>query len=485
MPVMFWIIVSVMALAASGLVAAPLLRARTAGPARGAHELEVYRHQLNELTGEEAQGLISGEEAAAARLEIQRRMLRAADAAAPEPDDSAPGTSAPENRKPLLAKAMAVALALLTPAAGVGVYLLLGSPDLAPNRGETKVTGADEEHMDMRALTTKLSERLAKAPGDIQGWMLLGRSYVTLGDYPRAVEAYRKAVALAGDRPAPMVLAEYAEVLVQADDGRVGGEAAGVFRHVLQILPTEPRSKFYLGLVKAQAGDLNGALQDWVALLKEAEPGAPWAGAVREQAQEAANMLKIDLASLLPAETGGANEGEASSPAQPRSGPDSADMAAAAAMPEQDRKQMIESMVARLAARQENEDKGNVDGWLKLARAYSVLDRKGEALAALGHAVEADPARADALSAYGEALQAAGEADPISPRFAQTMERILQVAPDHNQALWFLGAYARQNGDAGKAREYWKQLQARLPGESAEYQSVGRALAGLDKGGGD
>jgi cytochrome c-type biogenesis protein CcmH len=485
MPVMFWIIVSVMALAAAGLVAAPLLRSRAPTASRGALELEVYHHQLKELAGEEAQGLISGEEAVAARLEIERRMLRAAEAAASEPVESSGEPVATGTRRSASAKTMAVAvaLALLTPAVGLGVYMLLGSPDLAPNRGETKVTGADEEHMDMRVLTAKLAERLAKAPEDLQGWMLLGRSYVTLGDYPRAVEAYRKAVALTGDRPAPMVLAEYAEVLVQADGGQVSGEAAGLFRQVLQILPTEPRSKFYLGLVKAQAGDLNGALQDWVALLKEAEPGAPWAGAVREQAQEAANMLKVDLASLLPAGTQNPSGREASSSALPRPGPAAADIAAAAAMPEQDRKQMIEGMVERLAERQENEDRDNVDGWLRLARAYSVLDRKGDALAALGQAVEADPARADALSAYAEALQAAGEADPVSPRFALTMERILLAAPEHNQALWFLGAYARQTGDTGKARDYWRKLQARLPVDSEEYHSVGAALEGLDKAG--
>ncbi|MSP43853.1 MAG: c-type cytochrome biogenesis protein CcmI, partial [Alphaproteobacteria bacterium] len=283
MSVIFWIIAAVMALGASALLAAPLLRERRGDAPRGAHALEVYRLQLAELAGEEERGVISSVEASGARLEIQRRMLRADNEAgqASKPDASDILGSQQTGR---FRKWAAAGVAILAPMLAFAVYLAVGSPDLSPNRDAGQVAGADTEHMDMLALTEKLAARLETHPEDIQGWMLLGRSYVTLENFPKALNAYAKAVALAGDRPAPMVLAEYGETLVQANNGVVGEDARVQFHKVLQIIPFEPRSLFYLGLAKAQTGDAKGALDDWVALLKQAEPGAPWAGAVREQA---------------------------------------------------------------------------------------------------------------------------------------------------------------------------------------------------------
>lgn len=479
MTVIFWIIAAAMALGAAALLALPLLRAQKGIAPGAAHALEVYRLQLSELEGELSRGVISPDEAAGARLEIERRMLRAhADAGqAHHPDAPGPVQPALTGR---FKKWSAAGVALSAPLLAFAIYMAVGSPDLSPGRNAGQVAGADPEHMDMRALTEKLSARLAANPGDIQGWMLLGRSYVTLEDFPKALGAYAKAVALAGERPAPMVLAEYGETLVQANNGLVGEDAQAQFRKVLKIIPNEPRAQFYLGLAKAQAGNAKGALEDWVALLKQAEPGAQWAGAVREQAQEAANLLKIDLASLLPEQAPPpSTQAPASIAAGP--GPGAEEMAAAAGMPEGERKAMIESMVARLAERLETTEKDNTDGWLRLARAYGVLGRTSDSLAALARAVETGPGRVDALSAYGAALQAAGETNPVSARFAKTMQQILAVEPQNNQALWFLGAYSAQRGDKAAARDYWVRLQGQLPADSAEFRSVSAALSELGK----
>ncbi len=467
-----------MALGAAALVAVPLLRAHKGDAPRGAHALEVYRQQLAELEGELARGVISDDEAAGARLEIERRMLRTDNEAdAPKTTDTpAQGAGFWARRGRQVGAAGA---ALLTPVLAFAVYMAVGSSDLTPNRDAARVTGAGTEHMDMVALTEKLAARMVTSPEDIQGWMLLGRSYVTLEDFPKAIAAYGKAVVLAGEKPAPMVLAEYAEALVQGNNGLVGEDAQTQFRKVLKIIPTEPRSQFYLGLAKAQAGDAKGALADWVALLKQAEPGAPWAGAVREQAQEVANLLKVDLASLAPEQAPPPSATKPAAPPIPQAGPDAGDMAAAAAMPEGDRKKMIEGMVVRLAARQESTEKDNVDGWLQLARAYGVLGRNTDSLAAFGRAVEAGPGRVDALSAYGEALQAAGETKPVTARFAKIMRQILAVEPVNNQALWFMGAFSAQNGDKAAARDYWEKLRGNLPPDSDEYRSVSVALSEL------
>lgn len=463
-------------MSAAALVALPLLRGRERGASRGEHALAVYRQQLAELEGELSRGVICAEDATAARLEIQRRMLSADNETALPASGGA--NPAPGGRGACIGAASAV---LAIPALAIGLYMMFGSPAQTPNRDAAQVTGADTEHMDMLALTEKLAVRMAATPEDIQGWMLLGRSYVTLEDFPKAISAYAKAVALAGDKPAPMVLAEYAEALVQGNNGLVGEDAQAQFRKVLKIIPSEPRSQFYLGLAKAQSGDAKGALADWVALLKQAEPGAPWAGAVRAQAQEVADLLKVDLAALLPDPAPLPTVAAAPSAPAAQPGPDADDMTAAAAMPEGERKQMIESMVARLASRLETTEKDNVDGWLRLARAYGVLGRDADRMAALDKAVAVGPGRADALTAYGEALQAAGEARPVSDRFAQTMRKLLAIEPENNQALWFLGVFSSQKGDKAQARGHWERLRSHLPPDSEAFKSVSTALSDLGK----
>ena len=493
-----------MSLAAIALTLFPLLRHQRAGQRRDAHALQVYRAQLSEVAADRERGLISADNATAAEIEIKRRMLAVADAVEEgeaSVDQPAPAFGA------IGRWGLAFALLLFMPGAAFAIYFNIGSPELKPASLVAQVRGADEEHMDMSALVGQLAGRLEQNPEDLSGWMLLGRSYSSMGDFKAAVGAYRKAVDLLEGRRAPMVLAEYAEALVFAAEGEITPQAAAQFRQVLEIVPSEPRARFYLGVERAQSGDLRGALNDWVALVNDAEPDAPWLRAVRQQIDEAARILQLDVAELLqkpdaapepdgaPA-TGTASGAEAKSSVSsgqgkepsgppivasspPIRGPSAEDMAAAAQMSEGDRQSMIAGMVAGLADRLENEEPENTRGWLRLARAYNVLGRTDDALAAFGRAVSTAPDDLDVLGGYAEALQTAGEADPVSDRFAGLLRKILAIAPDHRQALWFLGVYAAQSGDNAQARAYWEQLRKLLPEGSMESQAISRSIAGL------
>lgn len=502
MPIAFWIIAALMSLGAVALTLFPLLRNQRAGQRRGAHALQVYRAQLSEVAADRARGLISADNAVAAEIEIKRRILAEADATA---DANTPmAHSAPVRASGAMRRwALAGLLLLLMPGAAFAVYFKVGSPNLAPASAVAQVRGADQEHMDMSALVGQLAGRLEQNPEDLSGWMLLGRSYSSIGDFKAAVTAYEKAVNLLDGRSAPMVLAEYAEALVFAAEGNITPDASARFKQVLEIAPSEPRARFYLGVERAQAGDLRGALDDWVVLVNEAEPDAPWVGAVRQQIDEAAGILQLDVAELLQKSPSAPASGAASeqtvrsakppmmvpdSPSvagapvagPPVAGPSAADMAAAAQMSEDDRQSMIEGMVAQLADRLENEEPENTQGWLRLARAYNVLGRTAEALAAYERAAATAPDDLDVLGGYAEALQAAGEAEPVSDRFAGLLEKIVTIAPDHRQALWFLGAHAAQAGDNAQARTYWTRLRDLLPAGSIESQAISRSIAGLE-----
>ncbi len=119
----------------------------------------------------------------------------------------------------------ALALALGIPAASVLVYLQLGHPQAvapptaAPAGGGHALT---PEQLQQRA--SALAERLRAEPGDAQGWVMLGRSYVALARYRDAAAALRRAVDLGP--PDAALLADLADVTGMAQGKRLAGEPA-------------------------------------------------------------------------------------------------------------------------------------------------------------------------------------------------------------------------------------------------------------------
>ena len=119
-----WIAMAALTAAALVLMLVPLMRrGRTADAARGTYDLAVYRDQLAEVDGDLERGVLTPEQAEAARLEIQRRML----AAAPAEDDGEAGkaTGAAAAARPANIVA-AVIIGVTVPAGAIALYLGLG-----------------------------------------------------------------------------------------------------------------------------------------------------------------------------------------------------------------------------------------------------------------------------------------------------------------------------------------------------------------------
>jgi len=368
-----WIAVAALiALTLAALLAA-LLRARPPAVSRADYDVVVYRSQLDEVERDLDRGILAPDLAEAARLEIKRRMLAAAgDAAAPPPG----GSGAPAWRGATLAL-----LVVLVPVASIGLYLGLGSPGMSDRplaaRTEATRTAAHEE-AEMARLTARLAQQMERQPDRVDGWLLLGRSLRTLGQYDDAARAFERALALTGR--APDVLSEYGELLVLAHGGRVAEPARRAFDEVLRAAPDEPRAHYYLGLAKAQAGDARGALQAWVDLIAVSPPDAPWVADVRREIRGVAEAAGIDAGTLAP------------SPDLPGSAVTDLgeeDMRAAEGMSAEERDAMIRAMVEGLALRLEDEP-DDADGWRRLARAYQVLGEPDKARDALRRAEAAE-----------------------------------------------------------------------------------------------
>ena len=351
-----WLVFALMTAAAVFAVLWPLSRS---APEVGGSDIAVYRDQLDEIARDRSAGLIGEAEAEAAKVEVSRRLLAAADAA--ESDKSTSAGS------PLWRwRFTAIAALVLVPVGAAALYLMLGSPQLPGEPLEPRLRAIHDDRS-IASLVAQVEAHLAKNPADARGYAVIAPVYLQLGRFEDAVNARRKVLELAGESAGRQ--ADLGEALTAVANGIVTAEAKSAFERALALDAKDVKARFFIGVAAEQDGDSAKAAATWGGMLKDAPPDAPWLPAVRQAL----------------AEIGPAPPGAAAPPAAGAQGPSAQDVAAAARMGEQDRNAMIRGMVARLADRlKQNGD--DIDGWQRLLRAYMVLNERDKALAAAGEA---------------------------------------------------------------------------------------------------
>jgi cytochrome c-type biogenesis protein CcmH len=259
-------------------------------------------------------------------------------------------------------------------------------------------------------MVAQLEAKMRQSPNDPEGWRMLGWSYMQTGRYADAAVAYGKAAAL--DPSVPDYQSARGEALVRAADGHVTPEARAAFTLAIKGEPTDPRARYFLAAAKDQDGDHAGAMADWIALLKSAPPGAPWAPEVRGFVIRIAAQRGEDVSSKLPplpppapGEAPGGAPAAGGAPAVP-GGPTPDQVAAVQQMPAAQQQAMIRNMVDGLAARLKA-NPNDPDGWVELMRARMVLG---------------DPAAAQA--AYRDARKALASSPDRLPMLAQAAKQL-------------------------------------------------------------
>ena len=226
----------------------------------------------------------------------------------------------------------------------------------------------------LEAMIPELQQRLRADPDNDQGWFNLGLLYRESGRFQESEQAFRRAMEL---RPRNANYVGYlAEALLLLGGRNPPPEAQSLLRRVLALEPGNPQARYYLATLKDLSGDHRGAVDELVALLREAPPGAPWEPQVRAAATTIASRNAIDLAGRLPA----APQTTPATAAIP--GPTREQMEAARAIPPGQQDAMVKGMVDRLAGRLRRNPR-DAEGWIRLMRSRVVLNDRGAAAEAL------------------------------------------------------------------------------------------------------
>lgn len=389
-----------------GALLIPLLRTRVEATNRLDNDLAVYRDQLAELDRERAAGTTSEADAAAARIEIERRILTAAER------DAQVGLPL----QPTLNRFLAPALCLLIPLFALGLYLALGHPGLpsAPFKPDR-----------------------------------------TLPDGQRGVPAERIADVIASARKAlaanpddPQALSALAEALTVEAGGTVTPAAVEALNKALAKNPDDPRTLFYLGLHEAQSGDSAAALKRWRELEARSPPDAPWLPTLRAEIQRVAKAAGVEP------------------PPTSQTGPTQEQMQAMQNLSPADRQQAIRGMVDGLAAKLKD-NPNDRDGWLRLANARRVLGEADKSAEAYAKADALGPLDTRLLADWAEAhVRQVPPGGAPSPAAVAVLQRLEKAEPNNGLALFYLGVADLAAGNKAEAARRWKALLAVLPADA-------------------
>ena len=237
---------------------------------------------------------------------------------------------------------------------------------------------------DVGAMIGGLEKKLAANPDDHQGWNLLGLAYYDVGRYADAAKAYAKAAALSPNNP--VYWSALGEAQLLSGPGGVTPDALASFRKALALDPKDFRARYFLAVKKDADGDHEGAVDDLLGVLRDSPPDAPWQRPVRDLVTRISSQYNIDVADRIPAPVAPSSIASVDSVATGGiPGPTATDLKAATAMTPAQQDEMARGMVARLAARLEQNPK-DADRWIMLMRSRVMLNDAAGAREALAKA---------------------------------------------------------------------------------------------------
>jgi len=281
----FWFIVGFLTACALLFIVPPLLgRGRShASATRSEVNLSIYRDQLRELDADLAAGTLSKEQYQSARSELEGRVL----------DDS--GVADVMVKPSSGGRNLAIAAVIAVPILTVSLYLLLGkSGELDSQKVDEVKQSQKVTQEQINAMVERLAQKLKSKPDDVEGWAMLGRSYVQLRRYGDAGAAYARAVALLPNNA--QLLADYADVLAMNNGRSLLGEPEKVIQQALKADPDNIKALALAGTAAFQHQKYRDAIEAWQRILKLVPPDSQIAQQISANISQAQGLSGQPLA---------------------------------------------------------------------------------------------------------------------------------------------------------------------------------------------
>lgn len=283
----FWMLAALLTVIALLFVLPPLLRSRRSIHVdRDQLNTEVIRDQLAELRTDLETGRLDENAYNAARHDLQRELL-----------DDVDENSAARVDETQRGRWIAAVLLVMIPAVSIPLYQQLGQQDiiqrLAEGPGAAKVPG--QQHS-LEEMIEKLAERMRQEPENVEGWIMLGRSYASMNRYNDALAAYANAYQRDKDNPALMT--DYADIMVTANGGTFTDEAGALLDKALAVDPQDIKTLWLSGHWKNQQGEYQEAIARWQQAAALFPAGNENIAVINQQIQQAKMQLGEDVASM-------------------------------------------------------------------------------------------------------------------------------------------------------------------------------------------
>lgn len=287
----FWVVAGIFIVAALMFVLPTLLRSRSTKSElveREAANLAIYRDQLAELGNDLQNDILSKEQYEKSKQELQKRMLQ---------DVSASKNTVSISTQKGRGIVTTAIFILAIPLAAVSLYMILGDTrGMLPQAQLASATQFHSQdmaemppgHAEIKSVVDNLVARLNENPDDLEGWVMLGRTYAIMGRFDEASMTYARLIEMVPD--SAQLLSDYADVLAMTNNGSLIGKPAELINRALELDPDYPKALALAGTVEFEQEKYDQATLYWERLLSVIPTDSQLANSVSESIAHAKSL---------------------------------------------------------------------------------------------------------------------------------------------------------------------------------------------------
>lgn len=292
--IIFWILAGGLVALALLFIVVPLVRTqqRASPVGQDALNLEVFRQRLSELDADLAGGFLDQDQYSAARRDLERDLLH---------DIDSQGEAHEHSGSMLGRWALAIVLATAVPLISVQLYLQLGNQSmiarLDPAASASASAASAEELPPMDELVARLETRLAQNPEDIEGWLMIGRTYFALEQPRKGQDALQRAYQLDPERLDAMLAYAESQLATGQLAADLSEQPPALIKRALEQDAANPNARWLGGLLAFRQGSFETAATTWQGIVDELDPASQEAAELREMVAEAQRQASAGASS--------------------------------------------------------------------------------------------------------------------------------------------------------------------------------------------